>query len=529
MTAKLNHILHIMQSNPALLKALGNFNRGIEREALRVTPQGVLAQTPHAAGLGSALCNPKITTDYAEALLELITPVHNNISGCLEELDDIHRFVYSEIAKQDEMLWSSSMPCQLGKAADIQIAQYGHSNIAKMKMVYREGLGYRYGKAMQAISGIHYNFSLGEKFWPSYQKALGDTQTLTSFRTEQYFCLIRNFRRFVPLLVYLFGASPVVCRSFLQGQPHHLEMLDEHSWGGQSATSLRMGDLGYQSAAQNALFVCYNNLENYVESLRQAITVPHPDYVDIGLKDPDGHYRQLNTALLQIENEFYSVIRPKRTTASGEAPINALRRGGVEYIEVRCMDINPFTPLGIDASTMRFLDLFLLFCLIEDSPDLSDEESIRSVKNLKTVVSQGRSPDCTIDINGQPMPFNAWARSLMERLLPLAELLDSLHCSQPFLSTWKLQSSKVDDVSLTPSAQILASMKDQQITFVEFSRRQSKHWYQYFLKRPLETNKQTLFAELAADSIVQQQAIEAADIINFDDYLQNFYQQYQKH
>lgn len=527
MSATLTHNLQLLQNNPALLRAICNLNRGIERESLRVTPQGKLALTPHSPGLGSALCHPKITTDYAEALLELITPVHSSIGSCVEELEDIHRFVYAEIARQGEMLWSSSMPCQLGKAADIQIAQYGSSNVAKMKMAYREGLGHRYGKAMQAISGIHYNFSLGEKFWPTYQQALGNTDTPGRFKTERYFGLIRNFRRFVPLLVYLFGASPALCRSFLQGQKHNLVQLDEHSWGGEYATSLRMGDLGYQSSAQNALFVCYNTLDNYVESLRQAITVPHADYEAIGIKGADGNYRQLNTALLQIENEFYSVIRPKRITASGEAPINALRRGGVEYIEVRCMDINPFTPVGIDAATMRFLDLFLLYCLLEDSPQFTDEECRNINSNLKTVVARGRDPTCQLQVQGQTIGFRTWAGNLLQGMQPLAMRLNTLHASKNYESTWLEQAAKVADASLTPSAQVLDTMRRENITFAEFSRRQSEQWRQYFAACPLPAGKQAMFEELAADSLVQQKTIEAADTLAFDDYLGNFYEQYQ--
>lgn len=526
MSATLAKNIAILQNNPAVLKALCALNRGIERESLRVNPKGKLALTPHPASLGSALCHPKITTDYAEALLELITPVHGSISSCIEDLDDIHRFVYGELARQDEMLWSSSMPCQLGKAADIQIAQYGTSNIAKMKMAYREGLAHRYGKMMQTISGIHYNFSLSEKFWPSYQLAIGNQDPISTFKTARYFALIRNFRRRVPLLVYLFGASPAVCRSFLQGQEHNLTPFDDHSWHGEFATSLRMGDLGYQSSAQNNLFVCYNTLDSYINSLRQAITVPHPAYASIGIKNANGDYQQLNTSLLQIENEFYSVIRPKRITASGEAPINALKRGGVEYIEVRCMDINPFTPAGIDARTMRFLDLFLMYCLLDDSPDFSDEECQTVNANFKAVVAKGRAPSCELQFDGQKVEFKTWANNMLEAMLPLAKTLDTLHATKTYQTTWVEQSAKVENTALTPSAQVLTTMRREDITFAEFSRRQSEQWRRYFTEMPLPASKHSVFEELAADSLVQQQAIEAADTIAFDDYLKNFYQQY---
>jgi glutamate--cysteine ligase len=389
-------------------------------------------------------------------------------------------------------------------------------------------LAHRYGKAMQTISGIHYNFSLGEKFWPAYQQAIDNSQPLTEFKTARYFGLIRNFRRWVPLLVYLFGASPAVCRSFLQGQQHQLTPLDEHTWHGEFATSLRMGDLGYQSSAQNALFVCYNTLDNYVDSLRKAITVPHPEYAAIGIKNAAGEYQQLNTSLLQIENEFYSVIRPKRISASGEAPLNALRRGGVEYIEVRCMDINPFTPLGIDACTMRFLDLFLLYCLLEDSPFFTDEECQSIASNLKAVVARGRAPSCLLQLQGESVELRNWGKRFMASLLPLAQTLDTLHANKPYQATLAEQLAKVDNPALTPSAKVLDTLRQEGITFAEFTRRQSSHWQQHFAQTPLAAGKRAVFEELAADSLIQQTTIEAADTLAFDDYLSKFYQQYQR-
>lgn len=526
MSTTFTNNLRLLQNSPALLKSLGSLNRGIERETLRVNPSGKLALTRHPSSLGSALCHPKITTDYAEALLELITPVHHSISSCLAELEDTHHYIYEELAKQNEMVWSSSMPCQLGKASDIEIAQYGTSNTAKMKMVYREGLAHRYGKPMQTISGIHYNFSLNEKFWPSFQTALNDTRPASEFKTASYFNLIRNFRRRVPLLVYLFGASPALCRSFLQGQQHQLTPFDEHSWHGEFATSLRMSDLGYQSSAQNALFVCYNHLDNYVTSLQKAITQPYADYVAMGLKDKQGHYQQLNTSLLQIENEFYSVIRPKRIAASGEAPINALKRSGVEYIEVRCMDINPFTPLGIDARTMRFLDVFLLHCLLDESPELSPEECERLNTNLRTVVNEGRSPQAQMLSKNGSQPFAEWAHDLLLQLQPLTTLLDTLKAKNCYQQTWSEQLAKVEQPHLTPSAKILAEMRNNHITFAEFSRRQSEQWQQHFLAQPLSDDKRFIYQELAEDSLAQQATIEAADTLPFDDYLTKFYQQY---
>lgn len=519
--------LQWLNQNPALLRALSSLQRGIEKESLRVdTASGQLAASGHPPALGSALCHPKITTDYSEALLEFITPVCTSIAECLQCLDDIHHFSYQQLQHRQEMLWTHSMPCRLGKQDDIPVARYGSSNVGQMKTVYRLGLGHRYGRAMQTISGIHYNFSLSDRFWAKYQQLLNDQQPLSQFKTEHYFRLMRNFRRYVPLYVYLFGASPAIARSFLQGQPHTLQTLDQDTLYGEYATSLRMGDLGYQSNAQNALFVCYNSLDNYINTLRKGITEPHADYQAIGLKDANGHWQQLNTSLLQIENEFYSTIRPKRVTASGEAPINALQRGGVEYIEVRCIDVNPFVAVGINATTLRFLDVFLLYCLLEDSPALEGRACDEANANLRRVVNEGRKPGLQLTISQQPVDFRQWAENLLDNMQSLAVLLDKLTATDRYQQSLAQQREKLADPALTPSAQVLEQLRQKQQSFLDFAAGQSRHWQSHFLAKPLSEATRDAFVEMAADSLAQQQAIEAADTLSFDDYIANFYRQY---
>src|SRR2546425_1247774 len=291
---------------PAVLKSL---QRGIEKESLRVRPDGALALTPHPKALGSALKHPHITTDFSEALIELITGVHTGIDACLAELKRIHQFVYRNIG--DEALWGASMPCTLPDEDAIPIARYGDSNVGRAKTVYRTGLSHRYGRRMQMIAGLHYNFSLPESAWP-LAGAGGPN--------EAYFALIRNFRRHAWLLLYLFGASPAVCASFVEGRRHELRELSAGTLYLPHATSLRMGRLGYLSDAQDKLLVSYNNLESYTASLYDVLTRPYPPYERIGIRDGADGYRQLATSLLQIENEFYSTIRPKRVIRPGERP-----------------------------------------------------------------------------------------------------------------------------------------------------------------------------------------------------------------
>ncbi|HSU43521.1 MAG TPA: glutamate--cysteine ligase, partial [Casimicrobiaceae bacterium] len=353
--------------------------RGIERESLRVRPDGTLATSTHPPELGSALTHPHITTDFSESQLELITGVQPDVAACLRELTEIHQFVYRHIG--DDALWSGSMPCRLPPDDDIPIGRYGGSNIGQLKSVYRAGLSHRYGRRMQTISGVHYNFSLPDEAMAALQVAARDTRAPSAFRTERYFAAIRNFRRCSWLPLYLFGASPAVCTTFVDGRTHRLQKLSGDTLYLPHATSLRMGPLGYQSDAQSALAVSFNSLERYAASLHHALTQPYPAYEAIGVQGDDGRYRQLATTLLQIENEFYGTIRPKRRIRRGERPLHALTARGVEYIEVRSLDVEPFSPVGIDALTMRFLDVFLLHCLLADSPPDTPAEIARIARN----------------------------------------------------------------------------------------------------------------------------------------------------
>jgi len=506
----LNRRLSLLGANLPLLKQCLH---GIERECLRVTDEGRLAQTPHPEALGSALTNEQITTDYSESLLEFITPALPDPAKVLESLEQIHRFVYSKLG--DEYLWSPSMPCTLPAEEDIPIAEYGSSNIGKLKHVYRKGLALRYGRTMQCIAGIHYNFSLPEALWPLLREAEGSTQDNRDYQSSAYIALIRNFRRYSWLLMYLFGASPALDKGFLRGRPHQLEELDAETLFLPYATSLRMSDLGYQSNAQAGLTPCYNNLASYTDSLRKAVGTPYPPYVEVGTH-VDGEWVQLNTNILQIENEYYSNIRPKRVTYTGERPIQALTSRGVQYVEVRCLDINPFLPVGIDLTEARFLDAFLLFCALEDSPQLDNGECGQCTDNFLTVVKEGRRPGLELHRSGQPISLKDWAGELIERIRQLANLLDQAQGSDEHAKALDAQQAKVDDASLTPSAQVLARMTEHDESFIQFSLRQSRVHAETFREQPLSHEKQQAFETLARESLAKQSALEQDEVGDFD-------------
>jgi len=507
---------------------LTDIGRGIEKEGLRVDSQsGTLAQTPHPAALGSALTHPSITTDYSEALLEFITPVSTSIDDTLDELRAIHQFTAANL--KNEIIWGASMPCIVAGDKGIPIAHYGSSNVGTMKRVYRNGLGVRYGRMMQAIAGIHYNFSMPETFWQASWELAGSPGSLQDYKTDGYLALIRNFFSRVWLLIYLTGASPAVCASFLSGNKDHpLEPFDDagNTLHLPYATSLRMGDLGYNSDAQASLQVCYNKLDNYIRLLHRAIVAPHPDYAGFTETD-NGERAQLNDSLLQIENEFYSPIRPKRVTESGEAPLVALQRAGIEYIEVRCIDINPFLPLGIDADTIRIIDTFLIDCLLTDSPLCDQVTRQRDSENLRRVVNRGRDPElCLLNPKGE-VPFRQMANELLESMANTAKLLDTAHGTSDYSASIANAQTRVSEPQNTPSGRILTNLSEQKIPFWQLGLNQSRQWHEQLLQTPLHNDHYEAFVQASDISLQLQDQLEQEQTQSFEDYLAQFYSQYQ--
>jgi len=509
-----------LPENCLLLK---NIQRGIEKEGLRVTSQAMLAQTRHPQALGSALMHGSITTDYSEALLELITPVFQQVDESIDYLHHLHSFTLRNIG--DEYIWPASMPCKLDGEASIPIAQYGGSNSGQMKQVYRQGLAYRYGRMMQSIAGIHYNFSMPDSFWPLCQDLFENKDDIQEFKSDCYFSLIRNFQRYSWLLSYLFGASPALDSSFMENNPHELVQLSKSTLGLPFATSLRMSDLGYKSSAQGNLNICYRGVDSYIGSLSQAIQENYPDYESIGVK-VDGKYRQLNTNLLQIENEHYSNIRPKRVTSSGEAPLEALKKRGVEYVEVRTLDINPFMAVGIDAEQVRFLDAFLLYCLLADSDDISTTENNEINYNQQRCILEGRRPSLMLYRSGNLLPFKDAANQLLDDVENVAKLLDIAHEKQRldvqgYRHSVMLQRCKVENSERTPSGQIMheiLSGKD----FHQMTQMQAETYKRQFLQQAMPPGFNMEYQRLAIDSVRRQQQLENNETSCFDDFLQAY-------
>jgi|TARA_Y100000310_G_scaffold266519_1_gene278051 glutamate--cysteine ligase len=508
--------LEQLQSGEAL-PCLAKMQRGIEREALRVNQDGSLSQLPHPKHLGSKLCHPSITTDFSEAQPELITPVSSDISATLEMLSDIHRYTHSELG--DEILWSASMPCILAGEDSIPLAQYGASNLGRLKTTYRNGLGNRYGRLMQTICAVHYNFSVPDDFWQLHWSKDGKRQSLKDYQSSRYFDLMRNFRRLSWLPIYLFGASPVVCNSFLKGRNHTLVPFDKGSLYAPYATSLRNGNLGYQSDTQsNAMRVSYNCLDEYIETLATAITTQHSMYAQIGTRS-GSEYLQVNDSVLQAEAEFYTTIRAKRVPPPGVNFLKVLQEEGVDYVEVRLLDVNPYVPLGIDADEIYFLDTFLLYCLLTESP-LHDDSLCRSVDaNVRKTVYSGRDPALLLDGPDQQLSIKQWGATVLKEMAPIAALLDSTSNTDAYTRNLQDQHSIIEDPDRTLSARMLADMKTEGIPYFRFAMNKALEHSSYFRSQSLPPDRQQPFEAAMHQSRDDQVKIEQSDSTDFDSYL----------
>jgi len=496
-----------LEKHPQVLKGI---QRGLERETLRVNADGSLATTGHAAALGSALTHKWITTDFAEALLEFITPVEGDIDHMLTIMRDIHRYTARQIG--DERMWPLSMPCYIKEGQEIELAQYGSSNIGRLKTLYREGLKNRYGALMQTISGVHYNFSLPMAFWEA-RNGSTDKDSVS----EGYFRLIRNYYRFGWVIPYLFGASPAICSSFLQGKPTTLpfEKTQNGMYYLPYATSLRLSDLGYTNKSQSNLGITFNNLQDYVVALKAAIKTPSEEYAKIGLQK-EGKYLQINTNVLQIENELYAPIRPKRVTRSGETPSDALLRGGIEYIEVRSLDINPFTAIGVDEQQVRFLDLFMVWCAMADAPEMSSDELLCTRTNWNRVILEGRRPGLTLGIGCETaqFPLAQVGKDLFRDLKRVAQTLDGVYGGNEYEKVCDQLVASFDDPELTFSARILRSMIDNGIGGT--GKALGEQYRAQLCNEPLEILRDEDFIAECEASLLRQQEVEAGDTESFE-------------
>lgn len=517
--------LHIIEQQS---HALVGFGRGIEREALRVKPDGKLSEAGHPYAFGSALCHSSITTDYAESLLEFITPVAKDVNQLFDYLNDIHHYAAKHL-ENDEALWPISMPCYVDSEDSIELAQYGDSNIGTMKTAYREGLKNRYGSMMQIISGVHYNFSLPASFWQIWPEIHGSELNGSDAQSAGYLGLVRNYFRYGWVIPYLFGASPALCQSFLQGKETNLafQKVGKGTIYLPYATSLRLSDLGYTNSSQSSLNICYNSVDKYIASVRQALHKKAPEFKDLGVKQ-GANYIQLNDNVLQIENELYATIRPKRVQEVGETPSQALNARGIEYIEIRSLDVNPFSKVGITEEQVNFLDLFLTWCAIKPSAEISATQSQHFAENLSAIVTEGRAPELQLEIDGQTNSVAQWGEWLTDELKALAVVLDKSGNEERYKDAIAHIAPRFSAPELTSSARILDKIIAQNSDNGPLALNLSKQYKKELIEQPYQIWSDKYFESQKVSSIEKQQKIEQADQLSFDDFLVDYFHNAEK-
>ena len=499
---------------------LSGIQRGLEKESLRIQADGYLSKSAHPAELGSTLTNPYITTDYSEALPEFITPPSTDRNAPLETMYELHQFAYQYLG--DELLWGMSMPCIMGGEEDIPIARYGSSNSGQMKEIYRLGLGERYGRFMQTISGVHYNFSLPMSFWQAFYEKERSELELKDFISEKYMGMIRNYLRYSWLIPLFYGASPALCESFIQGKNIDLDELVPGTRYGKYSTSLRMSDLGYQNKVQSQLNVGYNSLPSYIAALEKAIRTEDPYYRSLGVIK-DGKYQQLNANILQIENEFYGSIRPKRVAVSGERPTKSLKLHGIEYIEVRALDINPFSPIGLDSSQIAFVDTLLLTCLFAQSEPITAREKGENIANFDRVVLNGRHPDLCLSVQNSCIPLEELTHNILDQMAPFAKMLDKTYGIEEHSETLNKLTEQSSDLDKTFSGRIVKRIENSEEGFFPLAFELSQKHKNEFINNPLSPERLKHYQQTAEESHQNKEKMEKADEMSFGAFLESYY------
>lgn len=517
---------------------------GLEKESLRVDRDGQIAATDHPPALGSALCNGTVTTDFSESLLEMVTPPCASAREALDYLTDVHRFILPRLA-ENEHLWNASMPCILRGAESIRIGEYGSSNNGRMKHAYRRGLALRYGKLMQAIAGVHFNFSLPEDIWEQWLQlhsqvrpaggplpglpGAADQARNPAWGTSTcgYFHMTRNLLRIGWLVPYLFGSSPAICRSFLERDADvDLDTYHETTRFAPYGTSLRMGDIGYQYRQDGAinLSVRHDNFRSYLEDLQGHVTSEHPPYQRLGLFDADGRRQQLNARRLQIENEYYSSVRPKQIPESGEMPFLALQRRGIRYLELRSIDINLEAPAGVYLEQIAMLEMLMLFAWLADSPPLGQDEMVLCGRNMRASAQRGREPGLCLERPSGEVALRDWGLAIVDALGPLADWLDREEGSGLYRRSLEMQRDKLEDASRTPSALQMRKIR-QHGSFLDAVLVASRAHHRALLAEPLDPERERGFVEEVERSIEHQRQMEAESSGTLDEFLAHYFAQ----
>lgn len=508
---------------------------GLEKECLRVGLSGGISQQDHPLALGRALTHPFITTDFSEALLEMVTPPCDSAAQAMNFLNSVHQFIVSRLP-EDEHIWNTSMPCILNEASSVRIGEYGTSHSGQMKHAYRRGLGLRYGRRMQAIAGVHFNFSMPDTAWLfrettdsgafSQQNSIGRWGALSdvrkqSVRTAGYFQMTQNLLQIGWLVPYLFGASPAICTSFLgEGEGDDLQEWNSATRFAPFGTSLRMSNIGYRYREDQPidLSVCHNSIDTYINDIISHVNSTHPAYETMGLRDEYGKHQQLSTSRLQIENEYYSSVRPKQIARDGELPIKALQDRGIRYLELRSVDVNILEPNGLELSQVAMLEMLMMFAWLSPPQSLDAADVQRCARNVQTVAYRGREPGLHLETSNGEVGLQQWGKGILNSIEPLAQWLDQGLEEPVYVKTLQQQMDKLNDSDKTPSATILKGIK-QTGSFFEHAQELSAKHHEHFKQGPIDEKINSLLESEVTESIRKQDQLEQKDSASFENYL----------
>ncbi|EOU1610070.1 bifunctional glutamate--cysteine ligase GshA/glutathione synthetase GshB [Clostridium perfringens] len=421
-------------------------NFGLEKENVRVTERGNLALTPHPKAFGDREKNAYIKTDFSESQLEIVTPVCNTLEEVYSFICNLNKVVSLEIMKNGEFLWPQSNPPILPREEEIPIAKLSN----REDELYRENLSYKYGKKKQVISGIHYNFSFKEEFIKLLYKELKVEKDFREFKDDIYLRMARNFQKYHWLLIYLTGASPVFHESYIEEIKEEGEKLGEDSYYIKDDTSLRNSSYGYKN--KKDYYVSYNSIEEYASDIKNLV------------KDKE----------IQSIKEYYNPIRLK--SLGSEDMLESLLHKGIDYLEVRLLDLDPLSIQGVSKETLYLVHLFMIYTLLKENKEITYKDQEEFFKNHDMVALKGRNEEVVIHENGVPVLLKDKGREILSEMDEIVEILFSNN--EEFKNVIKRALEKINNPHDTISEKLIKDIKEE--GYINFHMRLAKEYLNNF-------------------------------------------------
>lgn len=421
-------------------------NFGLEKENVRVTESGNLALTPHPKAFGDREKNAYIKTDFSESQLEMVTPVCNTLEEVYSFICNLNKVVSLEIMKNGEFLWPQSNPPILPREEEIPIAKLSN----REDELYRENLSYKYGKKKQVISGIHYNFSFKEEFIKLLYKELKVEKDFREFKDDIYLRMARNFQKYHWLLIYLTGASPVFHESYIDEIKKDGEILGEDSYYIKDDTSLRNSSYGYKN--KKDYYVSYNSIGEYASDIKNLV------------KDKE----------IQSIKEYYNPIRLK--SLGSEDMLESLLHKGIDYLEVRLLDLDPLSIQGVSKETLYLVHLFMIYTLLKENKEITYKDQEEFFKNHDMVALKGRNEEAVIYENGVPVLLKDKGREILSEMDEIVEILFSNN--EEFKNVIKRALEKINNPHDTISEKLIKDIKEE--GYINFHMRLAKEYLNNF-------------------------------------------------